>query len=320
MLPVFICRAVEWWHVHLVITDSGLGGLSICAALERALREGGAGGVRLTYVNAWPFDNRGYNDLPDMAARATVFDGALTWMATLAPDAIVIACNTLSIVYGFTAFSRAPGVSVRGIVDAGVSLFHEALAADPVSAIVLLGTKTTIETGTHRDELIRRGIVPTRIATVSCQGLAGAIEKNPDGPSVAELLDACTSRARDARPPGGTLLIGLCCTHYGYVADRITEALAAKCCRLVRALDPNQRLVGELVTALTGQTAIASAVRTESGLAVSPRPDAGVVAVNVVSKVLISETSRAGITRLIEPVSPATARALRSYAHVPELF
>jgi glutamate racemase len=294
--------------------------LAVCAALERALREAAAVGVRLTYVNAWPFEDRGYNDLPDMAARATVFDGALTWMATLAPDAIVIACNTLSIVYDFTAFSRAPGAPVRGIVTAGVSLFQEALTADPSSAIVLLGTKTTIESGTHRDELVRRGVDSTRIAAVSCHGLAGAIERNPDGPSVTELIDVCASRACDARPPGGALLIGLCCTHYGYVADRITAAIATTCCRPVRALDPNQRLVGELVTGLTGQTAIASAVRTESGLAVSARPDAGVVAVNVVSKVLISETSRAGITRLVEPVSPATARALSSYTHVPELF
>ena len=72
---------------HLVVTDSGLGGLSICAALERRLRAEGRRSVRLTYVNAWPFEGRGYNDLPDLRARAEVFDRALrrcascTWIA-----------------------------------------------------------------------------------------------------------------------------------------------------------------------------------------------------------------------------------------------
>ena len=41
--------------VTVVITDSGLGGLLVCADLERRLREtAGDGSVRLVYVNAWP--------------------------------------------------------------------------------------------------------------------------------------------------------------------------------------------------------------------------------------------------------------------------
>ncbi|MCK7482305.1 MAG: hypothetical protein M0C28_38050 [Candidatus Moduliflexus flocculans] len=54
----------------IVLTDSGLGGLSICAGLEQP-----AAGHRpakapsdLVYVNAWPDARHGYNDLPDMAA------------------------------------------------------------------------------------------------------------------------------------------------------------------------------------------------------------------------------------------------------------
>jgi len=306
--------------VHLVVTDSGLGGLSVCAALERALRDASAVGVRLTYVNAWPFDDRGYNDLPDMAARATVFDRTLGRMAALAPDAIVIACNTLSILYDFTTFSRAPGIPVRGIVDAGVSLFHEALVADPASSIVLLGTRTTIESETHRNELVRRGIDPSRIGAVSCHGLAGAIEKNLDGPSVAEMLDVCASMACETQPRGGTLLVGLCCTHYGYISSRITDALARRSRRQVRALDPNQRLVDELLSGLTGLTGLTGAAEGDSGTSASAGRGVASVPVEVVSKVAIADASRLGIARLVEPVSPATAQALRSYARVPDLF
>src|SRR5512143_2387956 len=113
----------------LVLTDSGLGGLLVCADLERRLHESpGAGVIRLAYVNAWPEEGCGYNDLPDIIARADVFDRALTAMMSFDPAVIVIACNTLSVVYGETAFSRAPRVPVEGILDAGVELFFEALS------------------------------------------------------------------------------------------------------------------------------------------------------------------------------------------------
>ena len=44
------------------------------------------------------------------------------------------------------------------------------------------------------------------------------------------------------------------------------------------------------------------------------------VSVELVSKVTLSDAARAGIARLVEQVSPATAGALLSYALVPDLF
>ncbi len=72
---------------HLVLTDSGLGGLSLCATLERRLRRRD---IRLTYLNAWPFEGIGYNDLPTVPERAEVFDRALCAMAALAPDQVLV--------------------------------------------------------------------------------------------------------------------------------------------------------------------------------------------------------------------------------------
>ena len=303
---------------HIVITDSGLGGLSICAALEQGLRLAGPPRpVRLTYVNAWPFEGRGYNDLPDAAARAGVFDAALTRMAQMQPDRILIACNTLSILYPRTSFSLHPAVPVHGIVDAGVELFVKHLASDPASSIVLLGTRTTIESGAHEERLERRGIGSRRIAALSCHGLAGAIERDVDGPRTAELIGECAARAADAAPPGGTLLLGLCCTHYGYVAARFIRAVARQTSRLVLALDPNRPLASSLL----GDAGLFENTGDAVAAAVAPGAHAGgVVSVELVSKVALSETARAGIARLVEPISPATAGALLSYAHVPDLF
>jgi glutamate racemase len=206
--------------VHLVITDSGLGGLSICAELARRAAAPEAGSpLRLTYVNAWPEEGRGYNDLPDMAARAAGFDRALARVAALAPDRILIACNTLSIVYPATVFSRSAPLPVQGIVDTGVALFAAALAAEPSASIVLLGTRTTIDSRVHHDRLVALGIDARRVSGVSCHGLATAIERDIDGPAVDELIAKCAADARAAAPIGALVLLGLCCTHYGYVAD-----------------------------------------------------------------------------------------------------
>jgi len=304
---------------HIVITDSGLGGLSICAALEQGLRSARtARQVRLTYVNAWPFEDRGYNDLPDTAARARVFDAALARMAAMQPDRLLIACNTLSILYPYTEFSRRPPVPVQGIVGAGVDLFAERLTGDPSAVIVLIGTKTTIESGVHREALLRRGIESARIAAVSCHGLAAAVERDVDGPGTAELIETCAGSAAQAAPPGGTLFVGLCCTHYGYVAVRIVDGVARRTGRRVRALDPNLRMVGGL---LADDAFVERAPA--SGLRPSPAGDtnkpAG-VSVTLMSKDTLDETSRGGIARLVEPVSAATASALLSYARVPDLF
>ena len=315
---------------HLVVTDSGLGGLSICAALERRLRLEGLGRTRITYVNAWPFEGRGYNDLPDLAARAAVFDRALDRMAAWSPGRILIACNTLSIIYPHTAFSRAAAVQVDGILDAGVGLFADSLTAEPSAGLILLGTKTTIESGVHAGALVERGVDPHRIRAVHCHGLAGAIERDPDSAAVADLIAACAGRVRAADPGGVPLYAGLCCTHYGYVSDRLCAALGAAVGRPVQALDPNARMVTDL--ALEPLAPREPGQPTGLPPDLPPRLDAqartpgqpssagGAVFVEVVSKVTLEPTACQAIARLVAPVSPATAHALLSYAHVPDLF
>ena len=46
-----------------------------------------------------PTLGRGYNDLPDVASRAAVLDKALAAMTAFRPGLILIACNTLSVLY-----------------------------------------------------------------------------------------------------------------------------------------------------------------------------------------------------------------------------
>ncbi len=302
--------------LRIVITDSGLGGLSICAELEKKLRSAGNGrSISLIYVNAWPEAHRGYNDLPDPAARARVLDRALARMAKYRPGLIVIACNTLSVLYDLTEFARSPAAPVVGIIEAGVELFREALSRDPGGDLVLFGTRTTVESGEHIKRLERLGIAGGRLSAVACHGLAGAIDNDPDGPDVAALVETCVSGIRAAARRGGgsgTLYAGLACTHYGYVKDVFRTALAARTGRRVEILDPNDRLVSDLAER------IASLLSPGAGAA--PGGAAGEITVEVVSKIELGEAKRKAVARLLEPVSPRTARALVSYTWTPGLF
>ncbi len=300
--------------MHLIVTDSGLGGLAICAELEKALRQSppaDAAPVRVTYFNAWPEQASGYNDLADIASRARVFDLALRSMAALGPGLIVIACNTLSIVYEHTAFRRTPPVPVVGIVNAGIEMFHEALAADSATSIVLFGTRTTIESGVHRAGLLDRGIDTRRVAAIACHGLAKTIETEPDGALIAGHIERCTTAAADARPVGERIWLGVCCTHYTYVKDDMRAALERRCGRSVQALDPGRRMVADVMHALgAGARPVAPLER-----GVAPA-----VTVKVVSKVEMTDDKRRSMARRVEAISPETAAALLSYTRVANLF
>jgi hypothetical protein len=115
------------------------------------------------------------------------------------------------------------------------------------------------------------------------------------------------------------LYAGLCCTHYGYVSDRLCAALGAAVGRPVQPLNPNARMVEELELGARGETALAGVAATGAGGGAATG-DGGGMSVEVVSKVTLEPAACQAIARLVAPVSPATAQALLSYAHVPDLF
>ncbi len=294
--------------LHLLLADSGLGGLAVCAGLERRLRASASfRRLRLTYINAAPEPHRGYNDLPDMAAQAALLDRALQAMDDLHPDRIVLACNTLSVLYEHTTHARrADAARVIGIIEAGLRLFADALAADPGGVLLLLGTRTTIDSEVHRKRLLGLGLAPDRIGAISCHGLARAIESDPAGAAVRRLIEACAATLPSLGLHVKRLYAGLACTHYGFAGQLIRETLQQASGLPVRLLDPNESLA----------EAVAAAVDA-SGDSPAGRPD---ITVRVLSKVPLEKSSREAIARHLGAVSDLTARALLSYTCQPDLF
>ena len=292
--------------VTIVVTDSGLGGLSVVADLAARLPASGiARTARIVFVNALLDDAIGYNDIPKVADKVRVFDAALAAMESrYQPDLILIACNTLSVFYDQTEHARQAATQAVSIVPMGVSLIEQALAETPGATAVVFGTQGTIDAGTHKRLLLAGGVADARVVGQACPRLTGAIERDAGSEETASRIQAFVEEAV-ARLPAkkGPLVASLNCTHFGYAGPLWEKAFERLGYPGVKVVDPNP-----LMTDL---------VLREGGARRFPETK---VTVEVVSKTPITPDVQAALGGLLRTTSPATADALQSYTRVPDLF
>ena len=289
----------------VVVTDSGLGGLSVAADIERRARSTGAyHSLRIIFANALPELRRGYNTMESVEDKIRVFDDALAGIVRcFRPDLILVACNTLSVLVPRTR--SAGDVPVLGIVEAGVAMLEERLRAVDGSTAIVFATETTVEAGVHRALLVDRGIGAQRIVVQACPYLAREIENDAASELVASSIERFAATAVGRLPrSGGAIIAGLCCTHYGYCASQFLAALRPLVSGAVEVVNPNERMSGVL---FPPGTRAAAGGTTE-------------VSIRVVSRALITDEEVRSIATLIEPASSASAAALRGYERNRELF
>jgi len=92
----------------VLVTDSGLGGLSVAAALAERFRRAGAG-LELTYFNAWPEQERGFNRFPSQAEGLRMIHERML----ARPGSQVILFGTLTTI--------ASEVHRNGLIDRGIA-------------------------------------------------------------------------------------------------------------------------------------------------------------------------------------------------------
>lgn len=290
----------------IVVTDSGLGGLSVVAdAARRMIERKVCRRVDLVFYNALFTGEGGYNSLPDRNDKIRVFNRALQDIQRrFAPELILVACNTLSVLADDTEFAAAGQTPVIGIVDAGVRLIADRLAADKQSRVILFATETTVAEDAHRAALLKRGFGTDRIILQACPELASYIERGYDSAETRLLIDAYVEEAlARAGTLDGALYISFNCTHYGYALAAWRDAFEARGVPVAEYLNPNRTLIDGLWPDRVGD-----------------RPDSAAVRVRVISMVEIPEETRASIGSLLRQDSPATARALEEYQLIPDLF
>lgn len=292
--------------VTIVVTDSGLGGLSVVADLAARFPESGiARSARVVFVNALLDDAIGYNDLKDEVDRIRVFDAALAAMErSYRPDLVLVACNTLSVFYEKTEHARKGTTETVSIVPMGTNLIEQALRETPDATAMIFATKGTIDSGAHRRLLLGKGIPDSRIVGQACPKLTGAIERGAHSEETAGRIRGFVEEAIGRLPEKkGPLVVSLNCTHFGYARPLWEEAFEQLGYPAVKVLDPNP-----LMTDL---------VLSEGAPRRYPETK---VTVEVVSKTPITPEVRTALAALLRTTSPATADALEHWTHAPDLF
>ncbi|HEX8169959.1 MAG TPA: aspartate/glutamate racemase family protein [Thermoanaerobaculia bacterium] len=289
--------------MHILITDSGVGGLSVVAYAERFVRtRGAAEPVRLTFANASPANDYGYNSMPTREEKLATFDHFLRSVTErFAPDSIYIACNTLSVLLPDTPYAADPLVPVRGLVETGASLLLAELARDPRSVAMIFATQTTIDAGTYPRILAERGIERSRIVAQACPGLADTISEDRDGTKTAaeirRWVDAAVAKMERRDVP---VVASLNCTHYGYRKDLFAAALREAGVD-ARVVDPNERAAAEL-------------------FAQTPAGPHREVEVRFVTRYAIPAATIEALTFFLADISPRTVNAMQHFSHDPALF
>ena len=281
---------------HILITDSGVGGLSVAAYAERFVRtQGFTGPVRLTFANAAPENDYGYNSMPSREAKLETFDRFLRNVTErYAPDMIYVACNTLSVLLPDTRYFAEARIPVKGIVFTAVALLLDELDAESVAMI--FGTQTTIDAGAYPRMLAARGIDPSRIVSQACPGLADTISEDREGARARAEIEHWVQAAMErVGEPAPRLVACLACTHYGYRKELFAAALGANAI----VINPNERAVGDIF---------------ETGGSHHE------VDVRFVTRYALPQTTVDTLTWLLTPISPKTVDAMQHFEHLPDLF
>ena len=294
--------------MQILITDSGVGGLSICAYAERYLRNHDIGdSVKLTYVNAAPENDFGYNAMSSRSEKLEKFNRFLDIVSDkYSPDLIYVACNTLSVLYPDTAFSKTSRYQVRGIVETGGKYLLHELEQSPQSVAAIFGTVTTIEDGIYSEILQLNGIPKKRIIPQACPSLADVISEDCQGSRAKEKIEKFVAEMiNKTELKAENYLAYLACTHYGYRSVYFSSAFEKQGFN-VRVLNPNDLVVNDLFS--ISDRKIAEPGRENR------------VEVEFITRYKIPVTSLETIAFFLSAVSPKTVQAFKHYSYAPELF
>lgn len=291
-------------NMKIVITDSGLGGLSVAAELERRLLENPIyKNAELIYFNSLYSSTYGYNSIKDLSVQTIVFNNALNSIGeNYNPDLILIACNTLSIIYPHTQFSKTTKIEVRGIVDSGVELYRNRFKNNNAK-IILMGTPITIISNVYKNKLIKLGVSEPQIINQPCMELETSIQNNPNSEETREAIANFVSQAAaKVDSAANKILVGFCCTHYGYSEKIFKNEFSKKLNNEIEILNPNNKMLDFLFSKS------------------NERHDNSVLSVKVVSQVKFMNNEINSLSSIIGIQSPKTARALEEYELIENLF
>ena len=291
--------------MHIIITDSGVGGLSVCAYIEKFLRTHDIGKtIKLTYVNASLENDFGYNSMSSREEKLKNWDRFLKIIFdAYSPDLIYVACNTLSVLYPGTEFSETNCVPVRGIVDTGCNYLLSELKKFPWSTAAIFGTPTTIEEQTYSNFLKANEIVEDKIISQACPSLADTIAEDRHGFSTKDKIEKYVAEAIGKSKDNVTSYLAyLACTHYGYRKEYFLDAFKGHGAEVV-LLNPNELVIDDLFGKY-------------KNIELQEEND---IDVKFITRYKIPDTALETIEFYLGKVSPKTVQAFLNYNYEPDL-
>lgn len=291
-------------EITIVITDSGLGGLTVMDDIAKKISKSGHyKKVNLIFVNALFDENRGYNALSTREERINIFNNVLYGIEdNFAPDIILVACNTLSVIYAETEFVKKGIKQVEGIVQPGVRLIYENLSENEKAKVIITGTESTIAENSHRASLIQKGISEDRIIVKACPQLQSYIEQDPEGEDTEMLIsfymEEVVSQMGTTKIP---VYLSLNCTHFAYSENFWKQAFGNSNVILAKILNPNS-IMGDMLLPEEQQGKYRKTKLTYS----------------VVSKVKLK--NKESMIRVFREDAPELTKTLDNYYLMPDLF
>ncbi|MEX1022679.1 MAG: glutamate racemase [Dehalococcoidia bacterium] len=205
------------------IFDSGVGGLSVAAALHRHQPS-----LAIRYLADTAFFPYGGRTDEEVTQRALTLGG---WLVEQGADALVVACNTAS----SAALERLREAYDLPIIGMEPPL-KPAVEASASRTVAVLATPGTVR-GRRLASLEERYADGARVFTVPMPGLADLVESGEvDGARVEEMLRS----ALDEPVREGADAVALGCTHYGFLRP-VLDRLLPSTVRVIDAAEPVAR-------------------------------------------------------------------------------
>ena len=101
--------------------------------------------IKITYVNAVPSNDRGYNTMFGKQEQIETFEKIIrNTVRLISPDNIFVACGTLSVLLNQMAPPGANSAKIEGIVSIGSQLLVDNLIEIPKAKAIIMATPTTV--------------------------------------------------------------------------------------------------------------------------------------------------------------------------------
>lgn len=180
------------------VFDSGLGGLTVAAALSRRLPSEDI--VYLGDTARVPYGDKSEDSIRRFALQDAEF------LLSRGVKMIVTACNTVSAVAMETLRTRFPETHILGVLESGI----QAALRSGAGRLTVIGTRATVNSDAYRRGIHAAdpGII---VESIACPLLVPMAEEGlTDGPLVHSVFDLYLHNIK--RNPPDALLLG--CTHY----------------------------------------------------------------------------------------------------------